>query len=279
MKKIILASLLALSLNAKMVDGVAVVVKDEPITTLDIKKQMKLSHSDAKTASEILIRKKLELLEIEQRGIGVDESDVYEEIKKRAALNNLSVDSFYAALRDANGLNSQDIKKLIKEQLLSQKLYNAIAYSSISQPTQDEIEEYYKLHKDEFSHPSAFDVIIYKTSDPKLLEQQILNPMFYSPKIEMTKRALFYNQISPQLAQLLASTKQNRFTQIVPDGTGSFMTFYIKSVKQPKQNDIESVKNEIIDKIMMEKRKIILDDYFTKLRHKTDIKILRVSNI
>jgi len=276
MKKIILASLLALSLNAKMVDGVAIVIKDEPVTLYDIKEQMRLSHVDAKTASEILIRKTLEKIEIQKRGIGVDSADIYEEIQKRAALNNLSVDSFYAALRDANGLNSQDIKKLIKEQLLSQKLYNAIAYSLISQPTQDEIEEYYKLHKDEFSHPSAFEVIVYKAKDPQLLKQQILNPMFYSPKIDMTKRALFYNQISPQLAQLLENTPQDRFTKIVPDGSGSFMTFYIKSVKKPKQNSIESVKNEIINKIMMQKRAAVLDDYFTKLRHKTDINIIRL---
>jgi len=276
MKKIILASLLALSLNAKMVDGVAIVIKDEPVTLYDIKEQMRLSHVDAKTASEILIRKTLEKIEIQKRGIGVDSADIYEEIQKRAALNNLSVDSFYAALRDANGLNSQDIKKLIKEQLLSQKLYNAIAYSLISQPTQDEIEEYYKLHKDEFAHPSAFEVIVYKAKDPQLLKQQILNPMFYSPKIDMTKRALFYNQISPQLAQLLENTPQDRFTKIVPDGSGSFMTFYIKSVKKPKQNSIESVKNEIINKIMMQKRAAVLDDYFTKLRHKTDINIIRL---
>ena len=276
MIKIFFILLISGALFAKMVDGVAIVIEDEPITLYDIKQKMKQTHLGAKEAAELLIKQTLEKLEIQKRGLGVGSGDVYAEIKRRAAMNNMSVSSFYAAIRDENGLNSQDLKKLIKEQLLSQKLYNAIAYSKLTPPTDEEIQEYYKLHKEELNHPSMFEVLVYSAKDPALLQQQMQNPMFFSPKVDMTQRVLFYDKISPQLAQLLAATKKNRFTQIVPDGKGGYMTFYIKSITQPKDGDIKSLKPQIINAIMAKKRQTVLNDYFTKLRAKKEITIIRL---
>jgi len=278
MIKIFFILLISGALFAKMVDGVAIVIEDEPITLYDIKQKMKQTHLGVKEAAELLIKQTLEKLEIQKRGLGVGSGDVYAEIKRRAAMNNMSVSSFYAAIRDENGLNSQDLKKLIKEQLLSQKLYNAIAYSKLTPPTDEEIQEYYKLHKEELNHPSMFEVLVYSSKNPQLLQQQMQNPMFFSPKVDMTQRVLFYDKISPQLAQLLATTKKNRFTQIVPDGKGGYMTFYIKSITQPKNGDIKSLKPQIVNAIMAKKRQVVLDDYFTKLRAKKEITIIRLPN-
>jgi len=276
MYKIFLILGLSVLLNAKVYDGVAIVVKEKAITLYEIKKEMAVSKIDAKKASDILIRKKLEELETQERKITVDSSEVYDDIKKTAARNNLNISEFYEAVREANGLSSTELKEKVKHKLLSQKLYSAIAYSSVSQPSETEIEEYYELHKDNYKHPSSFTVIIYQAKDKARLQEKVNNPMFYSPDIQTNEQVLPYERISPELASLLERTALNSFTPVVPDGKGAHMSFYIKSIESAQEGGIESVKNQIINSIMAEKREQVLGDYFARLRHNADINVIRM---
>ena len=275
MYKFFLALLVTASLNAEIVDGVAVVVKNSAITLHDIKKQMQASKLTSKQALDFLIRQKLEELEIIERKISVSSSEVYEEIKKTAARNKLSVSKFYDVVRESSGLTSFELKEKIKQRLLSQKLYSAIAYSHMSEPTQSEIKEYYELHKTKFSHPSSFEVTVYVSQDKANLQSKINNPMFYSPEIQMKDEVLKYGMISSGLAALLEKTPLNSFTDVVPNGKGGFMSFYIKSKEAGEEASIQSVENEIINAIMGEKREQVLGDYFARLRSNADIKIIR----
>jgi len=224
----------------------------------------------------VLIRKKLEELEIKERNIEVSSSEVYEDIKQTAARNNMSVSAFYEAVRNSNGLTSTQLKETIKQKLLSQKLYSAIAYSSVSKPSDAEIEEYYEMHKDEFSHPSAFDVVIYTSSSPERLKEKVDNIMFYSPDIQTSEQHIEYEKISPELASLLTQTSLNSFTQIVPNGQGGYMSFYVKGVDSAKQSGVESVKNQIESKIMASKRERVLGEHFERMKLNADIKNIRM---
>ena len=276
MQKIFFSLLLATFLSAAVYDGVAIVVKGSAITLLDIKKEMQRAKVDAKTASDILIRQKLEELETKERGIEVSSSEVYEDIKKMAQRNGMSVSQFYDAVRESNGLTSSELKEKIKQKLLAQKLYNAIAMSSMAQPNDDEIREYYELHKESFKHPAAFDVIIYEAKDKARLQEKIDNPMFYAPDVTTTEQKLAYDKIAPELAMLLQKTAPGHFTQVVPNGKGGFMSFYIKSIESVKEGDINAVRNQIINALMASKREQVLSDYFAKLRDSADINIIRM---
>ena len=276
MYKLLLLLFLSNAVFAELVDGVAVTVKGSPITIYEIKEQMKLSGIDANSAKEMLIRKKLEELEIEERKIEVSSSEVYEDIKQTAARNNMSISQFYEAVRNSNGLTSSQLKEKIKEKLLSQKLYSAIAYSSVSQPTEAEIEEYFEIHKDEFKHPSSFDVVIYSSSSTQRLQEKIDNPMFYSPDIQTQEQHLEYSKIAPELAALLSHTQLNSFTQIVPNGQGGYMSFYIKGIDAAAESSMQSVKNQIISKMMADKRERVLSEYFERMKLNSDIKEIRM---
>ena len=276
MKKIILTIILTFTLNAQLIDAVAIVVKGSAITLYDIKKEMKTSKINTQQAVDILIRKKLEELEIKERNIKVASGEVYDDIKKTADRNKMSINDFYEAVRESNGMSSTELKEQIKQKLLSQKLYSSIAYSSISQPDEDDIQEYYDLHKDDFSHPSAFDVVIYATKDKARLEEKIDNPMFYSPDIQTNEQNLPYDRISPELAALLEKTAQNTFTPVIPDGKGGYMSFYVKNVETAKENGIESVRSQIINQIMGNKREQVLGEYFARLKLNADIQTIRM---
>lgn len=275
MYKIFFTLLLTTFVSAEVYDGVAIVVKDKAITLLDIKTEMKISKVDAKKASDILIRQKLEEVEIDERKLSVDSSEVYDDIKKMAARNNLNISEFYDAVRESNGMSSTELKEKIKQKLLSQKLYQTIAYASLSEPSDMEVEEYYEMHKDNYQHPSSFTVIIYDSKDKTKLQEKIDNPMFYAPDIATNEQLLPYEQISPELASLLERTALNSFTNIVPNGKGGFMSFYVKEIESAATGGIESVRNQIVNSIMAEKREQVLGNYFARLRHNADINVIR----
>jgi len=275
MVKIFLILMLCAFANAAVYDGVAVVVEDKAITLLDIQKEMQTDHLDAKKASDILIRKKLEALEIAKRNISVSDSEVYDDIKKIAQANGLTISKLYDAVRERNGLSSEEFKAKIRQKILSQKLYGAIAMSSLSEPTDEEIKEYYELHKKKFNHPVSFSVVISESKDKNSLQEKIDNPMFYAQDIKTQEQVLLYNKISPQLAAILEKTPQDHFTPVLPDGKGGFMSFYIKSVTKSKEADLKSLKPQIINVIMAQKREAVLSDYFARLRDNADINIIR----
>ncbi len=276
MYKILLLLLMTSLLSAKIYDGVAIVVEDKAITLLDMQKAMTQTHLDAKKVSELLIRKKLEALEIKKRKITVTSDEVYADIKRLAERNHLSVGEFYDAVRNSNGLSSSALQKKIKEKLLHEKLFQAIAMSSLSEPSDDEIAEYFKFHKKELEHPSSFDVTIYTTKSREELETKVHNPMFYSPSVTSHEQVLEYNHISPELASLLSKTKVDTFTPVLPNGQGGFMSFYINSVKMAKDMDLETIKPQIINAIMSKKREEVLTEYFARLRDNADIRIIRM---
>ncbi|MBE0513986.1 peptidylprolyl isomerase [Sulfurimonas sp.] len=275
MYKIFLSLFFSVMLSAELINGVSVVVKGEPITLYDVKEEMRISRVDADTATNNLIRKKLEEAEISERKISVSSSEVYDDIKKTASANKMSIDELYEAVRNSNGLTSSEFKERTKEKILSQKLYSAIAYSSIDTPSDDELREYYELHKEEFLRPSAFDVTIYSSKNKNALEKKITIPMFYSDEIKADEQLLEYERISPELARLLENTKSNTFTPVVSEPNGSYVSFYLKEVKAPSSVEFESVKNQIANMIASQKREQVLSDYFARLRNSADIKIIR----
>lgn len=277
MYKILLPILfLASLLSANIYDGVAIVVEDKAITLLDMQKVMQETHLDAKKVAKLLIRKKLEKLEIKKRNITVSSDEIYADIKKLAERNNMSVGQFYDAIRESNGLSSSELKNKIKEKLLHEKLFQAIAMSSISEPSSDEIDEYFKFHKKEFEHPSIFDVTIYSDKNRAELETKVDNPMFYSPSISSQKQLLKYNHISPNLAQILSRTKIGTFTPVLPNGHGEFISFYINSIIMEKNINIETIKPQIINAILSKKREEVLTEYFARLRDNANVNIIRM---
>ncbi|MDQ1264312.1 MAG: hypothetical protein QG559_1313 [Campylobacterota bacterium] len=278
MYKIFLIFIFALSLKAEMVNGVAVVVKQEPITLSDIKEEMRKSNSTEEEATDNLIRKKLEGMEIQERKISVSSTDVYNEIKQVAASNKMSVEALYDMVRETNGLSSTDFKEKTKEKLLSQRLYTDISYSSMTQPSEEEIKEYYDLHKDEFSRPLSFDVIIYSSPDKNSLEKVVSNPMLNISDVTKSEQKLFYEKLPKELSRLLENTEPNKFTPIISNEKNAYTIFYLKAIEHQKDATYENKKNKIINLIMAQKREQVLSDYFAKLRNNSDIKILRQLN-
>ena len=274
--KLLLSLLFFINLYAQTLDGIAIMVKDEPITLYDITNAMQEHSIPQEQAVEMLERKKLETIEIKERHLNASKQEVFEDIQRMAEQNKMSVIELYQAIQSSQGLSEKKLKEKIKEKILNQKLYNAIAFSHLEQPNDEEITEYYQLHKEEFIKPSSFTVHIYQATDKNRLQEKIDNPMFYSPEVTNEERTFETAKMNPRLAELLEKTPLNSFTQVLPAPNGGFMSFYIKDKGSSSAPDIEAIRPQISNALMGQKRETILKDYFDRQRLNADIKVIRL---
>jgi len=267
--------LISITLYAGIIDGVAILVKQEPITLSDIREAMKKEGKDLQTTADDLIRHKLETQEVRERNIVVSNEEVYREIEKMAGQNNLSVQGLFDAMQSVRNLTSSEFKAKIKQKLLNQKLYSAIAFSHMEEPTADEEAEYYRMHINEFTHPESFTLTAYRAREKSKLQEKLNNPMFYSPEVSSEEMQLFYDAINPKLAAILNKTPLNTFTPILPDGRGS-LSFFVHAKNKPVTQSLDSVRKSIANTMMGERRRQVLNDYFARLRLNADIQIIRL---
>lgn len=275
MYKFLLSMMCVVSLSAEMVGGVAIIVEDRAITLKDIENEMATANVSKQRAIDALIRQKLEETEVQKRKITVSSGEVYDDIKKTAKRNNMSVNDFYEAALNSRGINSTEVKEKTRKKLLASKLYGSVAYAKLKEPTDERLQEYFELNKSTFIHPASFSTVIYQAKKKEVLEAKIQNPMFYSQEVVTDEQVLPYAKISPELAKILTNTKMNTFSPILPDGRGGYMSFYIKDIEGVKEASFESMKGQIQNTLMSEHREKILGDYFARLRHNADITVLR----
>jgi len=276
MRSLLLSSLLLTSLWSATVGGVAVLVKDSPITLYEVQQEMKQSGTTAQASADALIRKKLEQLEATEKKITVSSAEVQEEMERMAKQNNLSMEKFLDAMQSSRGLSQSDLKAKIEESLRGQKLYNTIAFSKMAQPTAQEEAEYYQLHLDEFSRPERYDVTTYIATSAEALQAKIDDPMRNIASVNEKEEKIPSASINPQLAQILNKIEIGKFGPILPNGQNGFMSFYMKDKPNLITENLDSVRPQISNAIMGEKRNQVLNDYFTRLRLSADIKVVRL---
>lgn len=276
MRSFTLSALLATFLWSAPVGGVAVLVKNSPITLYEVLQEMKQSGTNATQSADTLIRKKLEQLEASEKKITVTSAEVNEELGRMAAQNKLTVEQLLNAMQTVRGLSEKDLRARVEESIRGQKLYSSIAFSKMGQPTAEEENEYYQLHLDEFSRPESFDVTTYVSPSQEALAAKIADPMRHIDSIDSRDETIPYTKVSPQLAQLLNKTQNGNFTPILPNGKNGFMSFYMRDKQNVVTENIEAMRPQISNMILEEKRNQVLNDYFARLRLSADIKVLRL---
>jgi len=276
LRSLLLSSLLLASLWSAPIGGVAIMVKNSPITLYEVQQEMKQSKTSAQQSADTLIRKKLEQLEASEKKITVTAAEVQEELERMAKQNNLSLEKFLDAMQTARGISQSELKEKVEENIKGQKLYNTIAFSKMAQPTADEEAEYYQLHLDEFSQPERYDVTTYFAASAEALQVKIDDPMRNVESVASKDESIPSKAINPQLSQILNKIEVGKFGPILPNGKNGFMSFYMKDKPNLITENLDSVRPQISNAIMGEKRNQVLNDYFTRLRLSADIKVVRL---
>ena len=129
MLKSIFLLFISLTLMANTINGIAILVKDEPITLYDIENEMRKSQRPLKDVVKLLIRQKLEELEVKERHLNISSQEIYAEVEKLANQNKMTIMQLYQTVFKAQKMTETEFKVALKKKLLNQKLFNAIAFS------------------------------------------------------------------------------------------------------------------------------------------------------
>jgi len=265
--KLLISVFLVFSLYGKVIDKIDVIVNDIPITSYDISQVEKKLNIDKNQAISYLIDQSIIKSAIKDRGIYVDEFDIDNAMRKIAQKNGMSLFNFKTYLLEKGQLN--DLKAQLKKKLEMEKLFEALNI----RVTQDDVKNYFKIHKDEFKVASKIEVTEYSSKDKNALLEVIKNPLMQNNNVSIKDITLNSDKINPKLIQFLSKYKEGSFTPIVNMGD-KLVSFYIIKKEGDKLMDFKSVEGEIYQKLMQQKQQMAIKDFVAKLKAKANIQIL-----
>lgn len=264
MKKFLYLSILALCLQAQnIVDGIAFKVNNYPVTLYELQSLQQNQKLSPKQAREQLILKVIKMQEAERLQIIADETMVDQQIQAAATMKGISRDEFVANMI-GSGYSYEELRAFYKEYIQNELLTQRILSTNLKIVDEKELKKFYDTHQKDFTLPKEVVVIQYASNNDKLLAQAMNNPLMQIRGVEKREEKISLANINPQIAQLFADTPKGEFTQILNNG-GAVLAFYIKDKIGSTTLPYEQIKPMIMQKIVYERKDLILKEYFERL--------------
>lgn len=265
--------MLTATLQAGLVNAVAITVGDKPITLYDIDKTRQTRDMSSNEAAQHLIRQKLREMEIERLGIEVSEYELTSELEQMAQSNDLTLTQLEQMIQNS-GRDFQAYKEEFKNKLQERKLTDKLASSNITPPSQDELKIHYENNIDQFSTFEKAQVTQYVSSSKKALQEQVQNPFALNENVQRGAQTIRADEVSGQLEYMINNTPKGEFTPVV-NLSDRYAAFYVKSKEGVSKKNFEDVKQQVQQSWRQKQQEEIVKLHFQKLRAKTQIEIIR----
>lgn len=264
MKRFFYLSVLVLCLQAQnIVDGIAFKVNNYPVTLYELQSLQQNQKLSPKQAREQLILKVIKMQEAERLQIIADETMIDQQIQAAATMKGISRDEFVANMI-GSGHSYEELRAFYKEYIQNELLTQRILSTNLKIVDEKELKKFYDTHQKDFTLPKEVVVIQYASNNDKLLAQAMNNPLMQIRGVEKREEKISLANINPQIAQLFADTPKGEFTQILNNG-GAVLAFYIKDKIGSTTLPYEQIKPMIMQKIVYERKDLILKEYFERL--------------
>ena len=274
MYKLFLSLLVSSGISfAAMVNGIAIIVNDEPITLYDIDKTMSVNNISKNEAVSYLIDKILYDQLVQENNISVDIFEINEYIEKLANSNGMDVYTFKSVVKQKYP-DYAVFEEEAKNSVIRQKLVQKIVKGQLTIATQEDMELYYEKNKNQFLSANTFQVIQYTSKNKASLISAIKNPMIIPDDVQRDSTTLETQKLPAQMQFLLNETKENSFTPIFT-ANKQFVALFVQKKQGSSALGFESVKAKIFNDIMSTREKKYLKDHFEKQKLTADIKIVR----
>ncbi len=274
MYKLLLSLLIFSSLSfAGMINGVALIVNDEPITLHDIDTTMSEQNISKNQAVGLLVDKILYDQVIKKNHVSVDIFDINSYAEKLAKSNNMDIYTFRNIVTQKYGNYSifeEDAKKVI----IRQKLIERLVKGQLKIATDEDIRIYYDNNENKFQTADKYEVIQYSSRMKTSIVSTIKSPLVANQEVKRNPFILENDSLTPQLQYLLNVTKTNSFTPIFRINN-EFTTIFVMKRTGQSTLSYETVKSKIFNQIMETREKKFLKEYFEKEKLTADIKIVR----
>ncbi|MDA8126493.1 MAG: peptidylprolyl isomerase [Deltaproteobacteria bacterium] len=306
------AAFLSLSAQAAVMDRVVAVVNEEVITQSELNSALEpyLSRLNsfvglerdkafAETRLGLLNRMIDELLMAQQakkNGVNVSDDDINATIKDLLSKKNMSLADLLKAL-DKEGVSLEGYKKSLKDQILRIKVIQQEVKTRAS-VSDDEIAEYYRRHREDYEGTESVRVRQIFLPLPKE-EEPALKGKVRMQMVEIHKRLLSgqpFEALAAQFSQgpaaesggdigfiekgmILAEVEEvalrlpvNKISDVIESSVG-FHVIQVTDRRGAGLKSIESVRNEIREKIEQEKMDKKVQEWIETLRTKSHIEI------
>jgi hypothetical protein len=258
---------------AGMINGVALIVNDEPITIYDIDNTMSVNKIGKNQAVGLLIDKALYEQSIKENNISADIFEINDYIEKLANANGMDIYTFKSVVKQKYG-DYTAFEDEAKDAVIRQKLIQKIVKGQLAIATDEDMQLYYEKNKEQFSTSKFYEVTQYTSKNKSSLNSAIKNPMVLPSDVEREPVRLASDKLQPQMQYLLNETKTNSFTPIFT-ANKQFISLFVTRKEGTTSLNFESVKAKIFNDMMSLREKKYLKDYFEKEKLTADIKIVR----
>lgn len=268
------SAILVSSLYGKtLVNGISVLVNDEPITLYEIHKMAKQMNISLKEALSTLIEKRLEDSQIKRLGIQADSFEVGQEIEKIAASNGMSSYELMSFVR-SKGLSEEEYRGNIAKSIKNQKLFKRIFRKNIPAPSDSQIVAYYEANKAMFMQSSGFEVTAYRASTYTALQEVQQSPMSVVSGVRLTQERILSSQIDKKTSYYLNQTLDGKFTPILKQDD-KYVMYLVDRKLNSTTLSLEEAKPIIIKEIGRDYERDVINNYFDKLKADADIEFVR----
>ena len=274
MKKILFMLIFAMSFSyANMVDAIALVVNEEPITVYDIEEKMATSNQKKSDAVSELIDEVLFNQEIAKKDITADIFDINNHLEKIAAQNGMDLYTFKSIIKQKYK-DYDAFEENTRLQVLKQKLAQQVIRGKLKIANDNDLKIYYENNQSAFKTATKVNVVQYTSKSKKELLATLRNPMRTSDTVLKIPVSLDQDKLNSQLRYLINDTKINQFTPIFA-ANKQYVSLLIKAKEGVSILPFDEVKQRIFNVVMRDREKAFLKEYFEKLKLTADIKIIR----
>jgi peptidyl-prolyl cis-trans isomerase SurA len=270
----ILSLLLSATLFGEIINGIAIRVNGEAITTYDIDKAVKESKQPRANVVKLLIQNILEDGEIKKLGLEASNREVDQFIDNIVTQNRMSSrEQLYAQLSN-EGIDRKDFRESAKRQILRPKLYQRIASLKISTPSEDEMREHFQNNISKYQSAKEFRVTIYSSTSREELERQLMNPLRTSQFVRVENKVLDASRVAPQLSSVLQNLKEGEFSPVLPIG-GGFVSFFLIDRGAINEVSFEDVRKQIENELYFQQQGKIVESHFQEIGEDAIIEYIR----
>jgi len=269
-KSIFLTLTLMLSFaHARMVDGIALIVEGEPVTTEEIRKVQSRAHVSKQQAIDLLIQDRLQ--KAAMKDIDISEGDIDQEISKIAEQNGLTIPKMQKILKK-QGTSWSKYRESIRKILKQRKFFQETVSQNIPTPTENELKHFYEMHKKEFTIPSTISVIEYSAPTEEKIKHFLKTQ---KTKGIRSKRLVKHTKgMNSAMLGMLLQTPNGSFTAPINAGD-RWVVYKIRSKSGKTQMPFEAAQGAVAARWRQQQQSEAVKDYFKKMKTQANIQYIR----
>ena len=256
-------------LPAKIIDGIALIVEGEVVTTAEIRAiRTNLGISTAK-ARDLLIQDRLQ--KVAMKDINIPEVNIDQKIEEIAAQNAISIPKMQMILKQ-QGTPWVKYRQSIREALKKEKFYQEKVIASIPTPSQDELKLFYTKHQKTFTIPKNIHLTEYSADTEEKMKQFLRTHKKSNVKSRKVTKSV--KNMEPTLLNMLLQIPKDKYTTIINAGD-QYIVYKVRSTQGETYMPFEAAQGAVVAKWKQEQQSKALKDYFEKMKTRADVQILR----